>query len=242
MGQGNTKTERLVRASKTGVLSLENLKLKAIPQDVKTKVDASRLRTFSVAGNSIERLPDWITTFVALKTLDLERNVLVDIPDLSALAKLETLNLRHNRLATVPRSIFGLKSLKTLNLSANRLAGVPPEGFGQLQKLRVLDLSDNRIQALPVDCGTLGVEELNLDGNQLSELAPTLADAPRLRVLRVERNKLEMGAMPPRLLSDSTVNLIVFDGNPITTRQFQSIEGYDLYEKRYTASKKKMMT
>jgi hypothetical protein len=62
------------------------------------------------------------------------------------------------------------------------------------------------------------------------------------QVLRVERNKLEMGAMPPRLLSDSTVNLIVFDGNPITTRQFQSIEGYDLYEKRYTASKKKMMT
>jgi hypothetical protein len=95
---------------------------------------------------------------------------------------MQTLNLRHNRLATVPRSIFGLKSLKTLNLSANRLAGVPPEGFGQLQKLRVLDLSDNRIQALPVDCGTLGVEELNLDGNQLSELAPTLADAPRLRV------------------------------------------------------------
>lgn len=78
--------------------------------------------------------------------------------------------------------MFNLKSLKTLSLSDNRLAGVPPEGFGQLKKLLVLDLSDNRIQALPVDCGSYGVEELNLNGNQLSEMSPALAAAPRLRV------------------------------------------------------------
>eukprot|EP00035_Acanthoeca_spectabilis_P004460 m.103705 g.103705 ORF g.103705 m.103705 type:complete len:243 (-) comp12586_c0_seq1:7151-7879(-) len=241
MGQGNHKMERLERATKTGVLSLENIKLKSIPPEVKSKVDPARLRTLSVAGNTIEVLPDWLPTFTALKTLDLERNHISNLPDLSPLMKLETLNLKHNRLTTVPRCVFNLKSLKTLSLSDNRLAGVPPEGFGQLKKLLVLDLSDNRIQALPVDCGSYGVEELNLNGNQLSEMSPALAAAPRLRVLRVERNQLEKKSFPPTLLQDSTVNLILFEGNPVSTKQFQAIEGYDEYEKRYTASKKKMM-
>lgn len=34
MGQGNHKMERLERATKTGVLSLENIKLKSIPPEV----------------------------------------------------------------------------------------------------------------------------------------------------------------------------------------------------------------
>jgi hypothetical protein len=98
------------------------------------------------------------------------------------------------------------------------------------------------LQALPLDCATLGVEELNLDGNQLSELSPELSKAPRLRVLRVERNRLEKGAFPPSLMAESTVNLIAYDGNPVTTRQFQQLDGYDMYEARFTASKKKMLT
>ena len=61
------------------------------------------------------------------------------------------------------------------------------------------------------------------------------------QVLRVARNKLKMASIPPQLLSASTVNLIVYDGNPVSPRQFQAIEGYDAYEKRFTASKKKMM-
>jgi len=242
MGASNHKMERLDRASRTGVLSLEDMKLKDVPKEIKTKLDAGRLRTFSVAGNTIERLPDWITSFVALKTLDLGRNNLSVLMDLSPLTKLETLSLRRNRLTTVHPSIFELRSLKKLDLSSNKLAGVPPEGFGRLRKLWVLDLSENRLQALPADCGSLGVEELNLNGNLLSEISADLAKASSLRVLRIERNKIEMAAFPPVLLTESSINLIAFDGNPMTTRQFQAIEGYGKYEARFTASKKKMGT
>eukprot|EP00038_Savillea_parva_P029877 m.74078 g.74078 ORF g.74078 m.74078 type:complete len:243 (-) comp8885_c0_seq1:1610-2338(-) len=241
MGQGNAKAQRMELASKTGVLSLEDLKLKAIPPEVKDKLDAQRLRTLSVSGNVIEQLPPWLPMFTALKTLDLQRNHLSDLPDIARMVKLETLNLRQNRFVTVPPCVFELKSLKSLNVSANRLAGVAPEGFSRLHKLQVVDLSENGLQALPTDCHAFRMEELNLDDNALSEIDAALAKAPRLRVLRVARNKLKMASIPPQLLSASTVNLIVYDGNPVSPRQFQAIEGYDEYEKRFTASKKKMM-
>jgi len=52
-------------------------------------------------------------------------------------------------LETFPEEIFGLaETLEILNLSGNRLSALP-EGFGCLKKLRILFLSENQFTSLP---------------------------------------------------------------------------------------------
>lgn len=75
-------------------------------------------------------------------------------------------------------------------------SGIPPEGFGKLKKLRVLDLSQNRLQGLPADCGEYCMQELNLRNNQITAIPVALASAS-LQILRLESNAVAREGIPP---------------------------------------------
>ena len=92
--------------------------------------------------------------------------------------------------------------------------------------LDVIDLSDNKIRSLP-DVGDLQVVELNLNKNQLPSLPVTLAQCPRLKVLRVEENCLPLEAITVSLLKDSQVSLLALEGNLFDTRKLREQEGHD---------------
>lgn len=88
-----------------------------------------------------------------------------------------------------------------------------------------------------------------------------IAGATRLRVLRLDENCLSKGALPVEVLRDSNISLITIEGNPLTVKQFQDLDGcdpilsspstcrrptqrahsYPEYEKRYTETKKKLL-
>jgi len=131
-------------------------------------------------------VPDCLTYRVCLyRALDLSFNLLQDLPsDLPlTLPHLVSLNLSHNRLSSLPDSIFGFLHLRELDVSHNNLSELPPSIF-LLDKLRKMNASDNQISRLPPGIEQLqSLEKLNLLNNPLLHIPLALGGLPRLSVV-----------------------------------------------------------
>lgn len=154
------------------------------------------------------------------------------------LKKLETLSLNNNHLRELPSTFGQLSALKTLSLSGNQLGALPPQ-LCSLRHLDVVDLSKNKIRSIPDIVGELQAIELNLNQNQISQISVKISCCPRLKVLRLEENCLELSMLPQSILSDSQICLLAVEGNLFEIKKLRELEGYDKYMERFTATKKK---
>jgi len=131
-------------------------------------------------------VPDCLTYRVCLyRALDLSFNLLHDLPsDLPlTLPHLVSLNLSHNRLSSIPDSIFGFLHLRELDVSHNNLSELPAS-ICLLDKLRKMNASDNQISRLPLGIEQLqSLEKLNLLNNPLLHIPLALGGLPRLTVV-----------------------------------------------------------
>lgn len=62
---------------------------------------------------------------------------------------------------------------------------------------------------------------------QISILAPEVSLCPRLKVLRLEENCLELSSIPLSILKDSQVSLFSVEGNLFEVKKLRDLEGYD---------------
>lgn len=224
-------------ASKTGVLQISDHKLKEIPTDVFNLYD--RLRNLDLSKNKLTCLSD-VSKLKLLKQLNLDSNKLEWLPDaLGNLKKLEMLNVSNNLLVALPDSFSSLTNLKQVYLNNNRIKMFPVQLLG-LSNLEVAELSNNKITEVPDGMSELYAAELNLSQNEISNLSDDLHQAPRLKILRLEENCLSLDSIKPSLLRDSKIHTLNIDGNLFEAKQLVSVEGYNEYTERYTAMKKKM--
>ncbi|VUZ51944.1 unnamed protein product [Hymenolepis diminuta] len=197
------------------------------------------------AVSQIER--PWIGRLVNLKVLNVSGNKLEHLPgDLSHLSKLEILNASHNRMTTFlnsPNSInlSSLRHLRTVDLSNNQLTEFPLELCFSDIPLDILDLSKNKISLIPDAISPLQVIELNLCENEISVISESLSKCPRLKVLRLAHNKIQLGEFPLALLESSNISLLTIEGNPLSLKVLQELPAYAKYMERYTATKRKAM-
>uniref|UniRef100_A0A668RWQ0 Disease resistance R13L4/SHOC-2-like LRR domain-containing protein n=1 Tax=Oreochromis aureus TaxID=47969 RepID=A0A668RWQ0_OREAU len=199
----------------------------------------ANLRTVDLSGNKIEVLPTTIGNFPQLKSLTLNSNRLVGIPsEIGKLKKLETLSLNGNRIQQLPPTLGQLKALRTLSLAGNQISEFP-SGLGTLRQLDLLDLSRNKIQNVPEEVSELQAIEINLNQNQISVVSAEVSRCPRLKVLRLEENCLELSSIPQSILTESQVSLFSVEGNLFEVKRLRDLEGYDKYMERFTATKKK---
>ncbi|XP_022668818.1 leucine-rich repeat-containing protein 57-like [Varroa jacobsoni] len=238
---GNTLKPRLEHAEKTGVCSLSKCQIKEFPA-AELQIPAAKLRSLDLSYNKLKLIPDAIGQLCNLKVLNLSHNKIIKLPDaICQLAKLEILNMAANHLGNLPPDFGKLSALKALNLSENKLKKFPLQ-VAKLPILDVLDLSTNAISEM-ADCeqlGSLNCSELLLNSNQLAVLPTNLAKCPRLKILRVQENCLTLDGIPSELLSSSGINALSLEGNLFEERELHQIQGWDAYQERYTASKKKM--
>lgn len=54
-----------------------------------------------------------------------------------------------------------------------------------------------------------------------------MAACPRLKVLRLEENCLELTSIPPAILRDSQVSLFSVEGNLFEVKKLRDLEGYE---------------
>ncbi|CAF1502818.1 unnamed protein product [Adineta steineri] len=179
-------------------------------------------KRIGLACSHSQKIPPEICSLSGLRTLSLN----------------EILQLNGNLLCSLPASFSYLTTLKQLNLSKNNFLTIP-RAILYLTNLQVLDLSANRIQEINDDIEFLEVDELNLNNNQISQISTNISKCKRLKILRLDNNKLKLESIPTSLLKNCTVFQLSVNGNFFEETQFQLIEGYDDYERRYTANQRK---
>lgn len=237
MGNKQSQLQRHLDTSNlTGVFQLQNAKLIEIPPEI---FGIGNLRTLDLAHNRIKELSHDVVKLKNLRSLQLSDNLLEHLPEsLGELPRLETLSLASNRLLRLPTSLSKLATLKTIDLSDNQLTAFPVQ-LTTLRHLDFIDLSRNRLTSLPAALGELNACELNLNFNQISKIDPAVARAPRLKVLRLDENCLQVLELES-IISSSAVSTLSVEGNLFKAKELSESPGYDKYMERYTASKKKM--
>ncbi|ETN71026.1 leucine Rich repeat-containing domain protein [Necator americanus] len=260
----STVQRHIDNARKSRILQLKACGLKSMPSALNELYEV--IRNLELSQNKIKELPPDIGYFTVLKQLHLSENALsgfttlfrnefidglfhlkltnllaAQLPDeIGSLKNLEILNLQSNKLSSLPDTIVGCTSLKTLNLSANNFIQFPVPAC-HLMSLETLNLSQNAITELPDEVSSLNASEMNLNQNRLNFLnADALAKCPHLKILRLEENCLAKTEFTPNLLIHSTVSIINYSGNIFQDREFQSLPGYEEYQERFTATRRKM--
>ncbi len=100
------------------------------------------------------------------------------------------LDLSGQGLTKAPDSIFNQTSLEELNLSNNSIGGALQSQVGNLKKLKILNLSNNKFTGVPAEVGQLkNLEILNLSNNQLTGLPNELANLSNLKFLDLTGNE-----------------------------------------------------
>lgn len=110
-----------------------------------------------------------LAQLVNLKKLDVLNGNLEFLPEsIGNLTQLETLEISHNHLTTIPQNIIDrLKNLKFLYIHNNNLTSLP-DNIGQLTQLIGIDLSDNNLKSLPDSIGQLTqLVGMNIKNNRI---------------------------------------------------------------------------
>ncbi|WP_219097232.1 NEL-type E3 ubiquitin ligase domain-containing protein [Pseudomonas sp. UMAB-40] len=151
------------------------------------------LRSLSLRGNHLTRLPLALSSMSRLVNLDLGDNLIQltaeSVTQLAGMTSLQSVNLAFNpTLARVP-DISRLQHLEYLNLQGTGIK-TWPSGASSLPKLRELDLRDNQIETLPEDVfkgHAVPNKGTNLHGNPLS------ADTLKKIVMHQQKTGVSLG-------------------------------------------------
>jgi len=154
------------------------------------------LQQLELINHDFTSLPNTMSNLVELRELTLGNCRLKSVSEISALSKLQRLNLCFNKITSLSKVFQALTNLQSLNVSNNQLKDMPSE-LKYLTKLEYADFSNNRITKL--NDGIKACKELthlNLEANQLgsgvlnrSPLS-ALTALTSLEILDVTNNKL----------------------------------------------------
>ncbi|KAG6578009.1 Leucine-rich repeat protein [Phytophthora cinnamomi] len=166
------------------------------------------LQELRLSGQNFEVLPAGFGTFTKLRLLQLRQNNIRAIApevfgsiadDQDGVAKnvgiggsLETLDLRYNRLETLPDTFANCSKLRMLRASHNVIASLPESTIGLVNSLVDLQLAHNQLTKGPGALAALRtLERLDLSFNRIESLDELdFSQLPRLQVLRLSGNRL----------------------------------------------------
>ncbi|ELR54685.1 Leucine-rich repeat-containing protein 40 [Bos mutus] len=173
------------------VLDIHDNQLTSLPSAIR---ELENLQKLNVSHNKLKILPEEITNLRNLKGLYLQHNELTCIPEgFEQLNNLEDLELHvgENQIEMLgAEHLKHLNSILVLDLRDNKLKSVPDE-ITLLQSLERLDLSNNDISSLPCSLGRLHLKFLALEGNPLRTIRREIINKGTQEVLKYLRSKIK---------------------------------------------------
>lgn len=179
-----------------------------------------QLRSGELAGSRHLKLACGLTHFPpeilnlaeSLEVLDLSGNALSKLPnEFAQLRKLRIIFCSDNQFTELPEVLGSCPELSMIGFKANRIRTVSAKALPP--KLRWLTLTDNEIEALPVEIGNCSqLQKLMLAGNRLQSLPSALAHCQRLELIRIAANQLK--ELPAWLFTLPRLSWLAYAGNP----------------------------
>ena len=125
-----------------------------------------------------------------LSTVELIGTTFTELPNEVQSLSVEHLSISHNPLLIELPQLLG--SIEHLEIAGNPQLQSLPSTFGIPGHLRILHVTDNAINALPVSIGGYqGLLELMINGNELISIPESLRNLKRLRHLNISDNPIE---------------------------------------------------
>ena len=159
-----------------------------------------RLEAVNFTGNRLRTFQrEWMLDLPRLKVIDLGGNLLSHadpvIQSLRPFHALQAIHLDDNLLGDL-NALFVFPSLISLSAARNRIADVHQLSLEHLPVFRQLDLSSNRIRALPATLfdRVATLQDLNMAGNHIGDgvqIRRILAQLPRLRSLNLDNCRID---------------------------------------------------
>jgi len=140
----------------------------------------------------ITGLPPTLRNCSNLRQLELRENKLDECPlEIGALKNLEILNISKNTLTSFPGEVaHGLENLRELFLANNKIAPTLPPQMGAMTKLRILSLSNNKLEGLPEEMGTMNeLEEVFIVKNVLKSMPESIGGWKSVTTINLSENK-----------------------------------------------------
>ncbi|NXL63366.1 LRC40 protein, partial [Chordeiles acutipennis] len=195
-------------------LNLACNQLKDLPADISAM---KSLRQLDCSKNYLETVPSKLATMASLEQLYLRKNKLRSLPEFPSCKLLKELHAGENQIEILnAENLKHLNSLSVLELRDNKIKSVPDE-IALLQKLERLDLANNDISRLPYTLGNLPqLKFLTLEGNPLRTIRRDLLQKGTQELLKYLRSKIQDDTSSPNeeppatamtLPSESRINM-----------------------------------
>nr|XP_045224851.1 leucine-rich repeat-containing protein 40 isoform X4 [Macaca fascicularis] len=169
-------------------LNLSSNQLKSLPAEINRM---KRLKHLDCNSNLLETIPPELAGMESLELLYLRRNKLRFLPEFPSCSLLKELHVGENQIEMLEAEhLKHLNSILVLDLRDNKLKSVPDE-ITLLRSLERLDLSNNDISSLPYSLGNLHLKFLALEGNPLRTIRREIINKGTQEVLKYLRSKIK---------------------------------------------------
>ncbi|XP_072050182.1 leucine-rich repeat serine/threonine-protein kinase 1-like [Amphiura filiformis] len=217
-------------------LNMANTQLRIIPNEIQS---AKQLTILNVNNCRLTHLPrSWECP---LKTIKASKNQLITVEDMSNWRRtLKTVDLSQNKLMEFPETVCQLFAVEEINVSHNEIQRLPEVHNWKTYRLRILDVSYNKILSLHRDLKERLMKEkssrgkqrewkritklrtvpdwlldVSLDDNAGQCVFPTLLYT-RLKELDLSFNRIQK--FPETVCRMRTLQVLQISGNPFMTR------------------------
>ncbi|CAK9825574.1 Leucine-rich repeat-containing protein 47 [Anthophora retusa] len=188
----------------------------------KSLFDLQHLNFLEITHTCLQEVPEEIGKLQNLTNLVLHSNKIDKIPNtIGQLEKLKVFDCSLNVLSSVPKEIGKLPQLTMLNLSLNRLTAIPTQI--ENVKLSVLNLSNNQFEIFPDVCYAelVHLAEIDVRGNCIKEIPPTISQLLSLKVLNVANNKIS--AVPGEIVDCNKLKELHLEGNKLSDKRLSKL-------------------
>lgn len=170
-------------------LNLSCNKLKSLPPAIS---EMKNLRMLDCSRNQLESVPPVLAQMESLEQLYLRHNKLKFLPKLPSCKTLKELHCGNNQIEMLEADLLKhLSALSYLELRDNKVKSLPEE-ITLLQGLERLDLTNNDISSLPCGLGTLPkLKSLALEGNPLRAIRRDLLTKGTGELLKYLRSRVQ---------------------------------------------------
>ena len=168
-------------------LHVAHNKLDFFPESLRS---LRKLKFLYASNNQLTEITDAFTDLVALTNLHLQNNKIARISGCPP--NVVAVNLAHNHITDVSLLWRAPRYIKNLDLSGNRISELPASTPGHAQCLRMLNLSGNPLESLPValsDC--INLNHFNLSKTPVPHVPHEILHLPKLTVLNLFATKLD---------------------------------------------------
>ncbi|KAJ8376445.1 hypothetical protein SKAU_G00070250 [Synaphobranchus kaupii] len=170
-------------------LNLSYNNLKSLPVGISS---LRSLKLLDCTCNQLESVPPVLANMASLEQLYLRHNKLCCLPEFPSCRALKELHLGNNRIEVLgAEHLSHLSALSVLELRDNKVKSLPDDII-LLQDLERLDLANNDISSLPCALGNMPkLKILALEGNPLRAIRRDLLTKGTNEILKYLRSRIE---------------------------------------------------